>query len=127
MYTRPGITQLTAAPKAGRLSQTTNETEIQTQSSADGSTTTLSPVHQRGKKPHLILPELKRETRPTQSSHKPLGHTYEGRNQKEQRIQPQSLGKGGLKHSKFEKKKTKRQRNTAEMKEQPRKTLNPNK
>ena len=34
--------------------------------------------------------------------------TLEGRNQKEQRIQPQSLGKGGLKHSKFEKKKMKR-------------------
>ena len=46
----------------------------------------------------------------------------EGRNQKEERIQPRSLGKGDLKHNKLKKKKMKRQRNTTQMKEQTRNT-----
>ena len=45
----------------------------------------------------------------------------EGRNQKEERIQPWSLGKGDLKHNKFKKIK-KRQRKTTQMKEQIRNT-----
>ena len=53
-----------------------------------------------------------------------LDQPYKGRNQKEERIQPSSLGKGDLKHSKL---KIiiiimKRQRNTTQMKEQTRST-----
>ena len=48
-----------------------------------------------------------------------MGQTYEGRNQKEERIQPWSLGKGDLKHSKVKKKKAEeKQINTTKMKEQ---------
>ena len=50
MNTRPGITQPPEALCAGCLIQTTNNTEIQTQSSADRMITSLSPAHQRGKK-----------------------------------------------------------------------------
>ena len=46
----------------------------------------------------------------------------ESRNQKEERIQPLSLGKGDLKHNKFFKKVMKRQRNTTQMKEEIRNT-----
>jgi len=49
------------------------------------------------------------------------GPTLGGQNQKEERIQPWSLGKGDLKHNKF-KKKMKKQRNTAQMKEKTRNT-----
>ena len=51
----------------------------------------------------------------------PPGPTLQGQKPKEGRIQPQSLGKGDLKHNKLKKEK-KRQRNTAQMKEQPRNT-----
>ena len=44
------------------------------------------------------------KSHPTQDLHKPMDQTYEGRNQKEERIQPWSLGKADLKHSKFKKK-----------------------
>ena len=47
--------------------------------------------------------------------------TLEGRNQKEKRIQPWSLGKGDLKHNKIQKNNEK-QRNTSQMKEQTRNT-----
>ena len=57
---------------------------------------------------------------PVGSLDKPLDQTSEGRNQKEEIIQPWSLGKGDLKHNKL--KKMKRQRNTAQMKEQTRNT-----
>ena len=83
------------------------QNKTQAQSSADRIITLLSPVHQREKKkknPHLVSPELKHKTHPTQNLHKPLEHVYESRNQKEQRIQPQSLEKGGLKCTKFRKK-----------------------
>ena len=59
---------------------------------------------------------------PYTSSHKPLDQPWEGRNQKEERIQPCSLGKGELKHNNFLKKIMKRQRNTTQMKEQTRNT-----
>ena len=49
MNTRPSITQQPVAPCAGRLIQT-NKTKIQTKSSADRITTSLSPAQQRGKK-----------------------------------------------------------------------------
>ena len=51
----------------------------------------------------------------------PPDQPWEGRNQKEERIHPWSLGKGDLKLNKF-KKKIKRQRNSAQMKEQTRNT-----
>ena len=41
---------------------------------------------------------------PVGSLDKPLDQTSEGRNQKEERIQPWSLGKGDLKHNKLKKK-----------------------
>ena len=68
---------------------------------------------------------------PIQSLHKPLDQPYEGRNHKEERIQPSSrkelnfpwsLRNGHLKHNNFKKKKKKRQKNTAQMKEQTRNT-----
>ena len=49
------------------------------------------------------------------------GQILEGRNQKEERIQPWSLEKADLKHNKF-KKNGERQRNTTQMKEQTRNT-----
>jgi len=55
------------------------------------------------------------------SLHKPLNQPQEDRNQKEERIQPSSLGREERKHSML-KKKNKRQRNTAQMKEQTRNT-----
>ena len=82
------------------------------------------PLHSalpiRGKIKTYLLPENNHKSYPTLSLHKPLGQTYEGRNQKEERIKPCSLGKGDLKHNKFKKKK--KQINTAQMKEQPRNT-----
>ena len=57
--TRPSITQPQVAPCAGRLIQTANKTKIQSQSSADRSTTSLSFAHQRkktkSKKQKLII------------------------------------------------------------------------
>ena len=50
------------------------------------------------------------------------GPKLEGRNQKEERIQPWSLGKENLKQSKLKKKKNERQRNTTQMKGQTRNT-----
>ena len=59
---------------------------------------------------------------PVGSLDKPLDQTSEGRNQKEERIQPWSLGKGDLKYNKLKKIIMKRQRNTAQTKEQTRNT-----
>ena len=50
MNTRPSITQPPVALYAGCLIQTTNKTNIQTQSSTDRIATSLSPAHQRKKK-----------------------------------------------------------------------------
>ena len=58
------------------------------------------------------------KSHPFWSLHKPL----EGRNEKEERIQPWSLGKEDLKHNKLKKKIMRRQRNTTQMKEQTRNT-----
>ena len=43
------------------------------------------------------------------------GPTLQGQKPKEGRIQPQSLGKGDLKHNKLKKKEKKRQRNTTQL------------
>ena len=78
-----------------------NKTKIQTQSSADSITTSLSLAHQRKKK-------LAHRNSALISPYKKLiqttGLTLEGRNQKEERIQLWSLGKGDLKHNKLKKK-----------------------
>ena len=50
MDTSPGITQPPVAPCVRCLIQTTNETKIQTQSSADRIATSLSLAHQRKSK-----------------------------------------------------------------------------
>ena len=72
------------------------------------------------RKTHLLPPECRHKSHPTRSLHKPLHQTYEGRKQKKESILPQSLGKGDVKHSKSLK--IKRQRNTAQLKDQPRNT-----
>ena len=48
--------------------------------------------------------KIQYKSHPIQTLHKPLDQPYEGRNQKEERIQPLILEKGELKHSKFKKK-----------------------
>ena len=53
LNTRPGINQQPVAPCAGRLISTTTNPKIQTQSSADRITTTLSLAHQRKNKQKL--------------------------------------------------------------------------
>ena len=50
MNTRRGIAQPPVAPYAGRLIQITNKTKLQTQSSADRITISLSLAHQRKNK-----------------------------------------------------------------------------
>ena len=53
MNRRPTTTQKPVAPHAECLTQTTNKTKVQTQSSADRITTSLSPVHQKKNKTKL--------------------------------------------------------------------------
>ena len=75
------------------------------------------PSHQqRGLPLHSALPIRGKANKQTKNSaqshplgslHKPLDQSLEGRNQKEERIQPLSLRKGDLKHSKLKKKKEK--------------------
>ena len=60
-------------------------------------------VGEKKKKAYLLPPECKHKSHPTWSLHKPLDQTYEGRNQKRERIQPWKLGKGDLEHNKFKK------------------------
>ena len=61
-----------------------NETKIQTQLSADRITTSLSLAHQRKNK----QTKTQYKPNPIKTLHKPLGQPYEGRKQKEERIQP---------------------------------------
>ena len=78
MNTRLGITQ-PVAPCVGCLIQTTNKTKIQTQSSADRITTSLSLAHQRKNKQtknlEQISPYMKftQTTAPTLGEQKPKG------------------------------------------------------
>ena len=53
---------------------------------------------------HLLPPESKKKLHPTGTLHKPLDQTYKDRNQKKERIQPWSLEKRDLKHSKLKNK-----------------------
>ena len=68
---------------------------------------------QTGLPPHSALPirgktnkkiKIQHKSHPIWNLDKPLDQPYEGRNQKEERIQPWNLGKGDLKHNKFKKK-----------------------
>ena len=75
LNTRPSITQPPVAPCGGHLIQATNKTKIQTQSSADRITISLSLAHQRknkqtNKNSAQILPYMKltQTTGPTFSS-----------------------------------------------------------
>ena len=84
-------------------------------------TTALSPAYLQ-KKNKLIKIKQLTPHQDTNTSHTLYeAYTNHWTNQKEERIQPWSLGKGDLKHSKFKKNKImKRQRNTVQMKKQPR-------
>jgi len=82
LNTRPGITQPPVAPCAVHLISTTNETKIQTQSSAGRIPTSLSLAHQRKNKQEKkkktsaqILPFTKRTqtTGPVLVGEKPKG------------------------------------------------------
>ena len=77
---RPGITQPPVAPCAACLIQTTNETKIQTQISADKIITSLSLAHQRKNKQKnknsaqiSPYPKLTQTTGPTLGRQKPKG------------------------------------------------------
>ena len=62
---------------------------------------------------------------PAQNVYEPQDRPQEGRNQKEERIQPWSLRNRYLRHNKFKKKKKRKKnkkRNTVQMKKQPRNT-----
>ena len=85
---------------------------------------------QPGLPPHSALPirgktnkqtKTQHKSHPIQRLHKPLDQTQEGRNQREERIQPLSLGKGDIKHNKL-KKNNEKAKNTTQMKEQTRNT-----
>ena len=102
-----------------------NKTKIQTQSSADRTTTSLSLAHQRKSKQNSadISPysKLTETTRPTLEGQEPKG----GKNstflkERNQFNFPRRLGKRDLKHSKLKKIIMKNQRNTMQMKEQTR-------
>ena len=65
---------------------------------------------QTGLSPHSALPIRGKRNKQTKtqhkshfigSLHKTLDQPLEGRNQKQERIQPQSLGKGDLKHNRL--------------------------
>ena len=80
------------------------QNKTQTQSSADRIIISLSFDHQKKNK----QTKIQHKSYPMGSSHKPLDQTSEGKNKKEERIQPSSreefnfpwsLGKGDLKHN----------------------------
>ena len=85
---KPGISQPLVAPCAGHLIKTTNKANIQSQSSADRITTSLSLAHQKKNKQTNKQTKTQHKSHPIQSLHKPLDQPEEGRNQKEERIQP---------------------------------------
>jgi len=71
-------------------------------------TSSSSLAHQKKNKQTNKQTKTQDKSHPIWSLHKPLDQPYEGRNQKEERIQPWSLRKGDLKQNKFKKKKKKR-------------------
>ena len=72
--------------------------QIQTQSSADRITTSLSLASQEKKQ---ASKKIQHKSQPIWSLHKSPDQTEEGRNQNEETIQPWSLGKGDLKCNKL--------------------------
>jgi len=66
--------------------------------------------------------QTQHKSHPIWSLHKPLNQPQEGRHKKERKNSTLKPGKGNLKQNKLKKKKVKRQRNTAQMKEQTRNT-----
>jgi len=72
LNTRPGITQPPVATCAGCLIQTTNKAKIQTQSSTDRITTSLSLAHQRKNKTTTTTTKTQHKSRPMRSLNKPL-------------------------------------------------------
>jgi len=76
---------------------------MHTKSSKDRITTSFSLAHQR--KNEQANKQTQHKSYSMRSSHKTLDQPEEGRNEKEERIQPWSLGKGELKHNKLKKKK----------------------
>ena len=116
----PGITQPPVAP-------------VQEASSKQQTKQRHKPSHhQTGLPLHSALPMRGKTSKQTNKNSAQIspymkltqttGPTLEGRNQKEERIQPWSLGKGDLKHNQLRKQIMKRQRNTTQMKEQTRNT-----
>ena len=80
------MTQTPVTSCAGHLIQATNKTQIQTQSSADGTTTSF-PLPIRGnQQAQRNLAQFSPYKKFTQT----IGPNLEGRNQKEERIQPAS-------------------------------------
>ena len=74
-----------------------NKQNKHTKSSADRITTSLSLAHKGENKQINKISHYKKLIQTT-------GPTWEGRNQKEEEIQPWSLGKGDLKHNKLKEK-----------------------
>ena len=95
----PGSPNHQQHPVQDTLSKQQTKWKAQTQSSANRITNSLSLSHQR----KIKQTKIQHKSQPIWSLHKPLDQTYEGRNQKEERIQPWSLGKGDLKHNKLKK------------------------
>jgi len=81
---RPSITQPPVALCAGHLIERTNKAKIKTQSSADKITTSLNLAHQRKNK----QTKAQHKSHPIRSLHEALEQPQEGRNKKEERIQP---------------------------------------
>ena len=76
------------------------QTKLQTQSSVDRITTSLNLAHQRENKQ---TNKISAQISPHKSLTQITGPTLEGRNQKEERVQPWSLEKGDLKNNKLKK------------------------
>ena len=63
-----------------------HQIKIQTQSSADRITTSLSLAHQRKNKTNNNNNKTQHKSYTIRSSHKPMDQTQEGRNQKEEKF-----------------------------------------
>ena len=109
MNTRLDIIQPPVAPCAGHLTSTTNEAKIQTQSSAERSTTSLSLAHQR---------KNKQKKKQKLSTNFTLYKTYtnhwtnlrRAETKRKKKIQSQNPGKGDLKYNKLKKEKKRKGR-----------------
>ena len=102
LNTRPRITQPPVTPSVGHLIQRANRTKIETQSSADRITSSISPAHQKEKKKQTNK-QKKLSTNLTQCKAYINPWTKfrsaETKRKKEHKIW--RLGKGDLKHNKM--------------------------